>query len=70
LRTLADNPRARQQMGNVWDAMLEALIGVASAKAIDFIADVVPGFRDEYRSRRTDRVSQGENARPVTSSMA
>jgi hypothetical protein len=47
LKTLADNPRARRQVGDAWDHMLEALIGVASTKAIDLIANVVPGFRDE-----------------------
>ena len=54
LTTLADNPRARQQVGDAWDHMLEALIAVASTKAIDLIGNVVPGFRDEYHAR-TDR---------------
>ena len=64
LKTLADNPRARRQVGDAWDHMLEALIGVASAKAIDLIANVVPGFRDEYRAR-TVRPSHGEVPRPA-----
>lgn len=51
LKHLADNPRARRQVGDAWDHMLEALLGVASAKAIDLISNVIPGFREEYRSR-------------------
>ena len=66
LKTLADNPRARRQVGDAWDHMLEALIGVASAKAIDLIANVVPGFRDEYRARTTDRPSQADIPRPAS----
>lgn len=65
LKTLADNPRARRQVGDTWDHMLEALIGVVSAKAIDLIANVVPGFRDEYRTRTSDRPSHGEIPRPA-----
>lgn len=49
--TLAVGPRARRQMTDTWDALLEALIGVASSKAAALISDVVPGFRDEYRAR-------------------
>jgi len=38
-------------MTDTWDRLLEALIGVGSSKAADFISDLVPGFRDEYRAR-------------------
>jgi hypothetical protein len=51
LRALGDNPRARQQVGEIWDRILETLIGVASAKAVDVLGSVVPGFRNEYESR-------------------
>jgi len=59
LKTLADNPRARQQVGDTWDHMLEALIAVASAKAMDLIGNVVPGFRDEYDARTMERPGHG-----------
>jgi hypothetical protein len=55
LKNLADNPRARQQVGDAWDHMLEALIAVASTKAIELIGSFVPGFHDEYHARATER---------------
>jgi len=69
LKHLADNPRARRQMGDAWEHMLEALIGVASAKAIDFIGNVVPGFREEYHSR-TDGDARGHGDAPRRAGMA
>jgi hypothetical protein len=58
IKQLADNPRARRQVGDAWDHVLEALIGIASAKAIDLISNMVPGFREEYRSRAGSAQSQ------------
>jgi hypothetical protein len=55
LRALGDNPRARQQVGETWDRILETLIGVASAKAVALLESVVPGFRNEYDSRHLGR---------------
>ncbi|HYN07133.1 MAG TPA: hypothetical protein VES67_07060 [Vicinamibacterales bacterium] len=51
LRALGDNPRARQQVGETWGRILDTLIGVASAKAIDVLGSYVPGFRHEFESR-------------------
>ena len=62
LTTLAEHSRARRQMTDTWDRLLEAMIGVASSKAADFISDVVPGFRDEYRAR-AGRPGAGESYR-------
>jgi hypothetical protein len=39
----------------VWDEILEALITIASAKAVDLLGSVVPGFRDEYETRHARR---------------
>ena len=51
LQALGDNPRARQQVGETWEQILDTLIGVASAKAIDVLGSYVPGFRHEFESR-------------------
>jgi hypothetical protein len=61
LKALGDNPRARQQVGQTWDDILDTLIGVASAKAIDVLASYVPGFRREFDSRH-----QPGTARPAS----
>ena len=52
LRALASSPRARQQVGDTWQTILEALVGVAAVKAVDWIGGVVPGFREEYDARQ------------------
>jgi hypothetical protein len=51
LKALGDNPRAKQQAGDAWSEIVETLIGLASAKAIDMIGRAIPGFRDEYQTR-------------------
>ena len=55
LKAIGENPKVRQQVGEVWDEILEALITVASAKAVDMLGSVVPGFRDEFELRHTRR---------------
>jgi hypothetical protein len=52
LKALAANPRARQQVGDTWQTILEALVGVVAVKAVDWIARMVPGFKDEYEARQ------------------
>lgn len=52
LKVLTANPRARQQVGDTWQSILEALVGVAAVKAVDWIGNVVPGFRDEWDARQ------------------
>lgn len=46
--------RARRQFGDTWDHIAEALLAVASAKAIQFVAEKVPGFRDEFAARHPE----------------
>ena len=58
LKVIGDNPKVRQQVGQVWDEILEALITVASAKAVDLLGSVVPGFRDEFEVRHARRVDR------------
>lgn len=45
---------ARRQFGDTWDHIAETLLAVASAKAIDFVASKVPGFREEFSARHSD----------------
>lgn len=58
LKAIGDNPKVRQQVGEVWDEILEALITVASVKAVDLLGSVVPGFRDEFDTRHARRVER------------
>lgn len=58
LKAIGENPKVRQQVGEVWDEILEALITVASAKAVDLLGSVVPGFRDEFDTRHARRVKR------------
>jgi hypothetical protein len=58
LKAIGENPKVKQQVGQVWDEILEALITIASAKAVDLLGSVVPGFRDEFDSRHARRVER------------
>ena len=48
---------AKRQIGETWEQIAEALLGVASAKVVGFVSELVPGFRDQF-----DRPTSG--ARP------
>jgi len=51
------NMYGRQKMGQTWNNIKGALMGVASTKLKDFLGDAVPGFHEHYRnaeSRSTD----------------
>jgi hypothetical protein len=53
-RALAHSPKV-EQLRTTWGHISDALLGVATAKAVDAIADYLPGFRDQYerQSART-----------------
>ena len=55
LKAIGENPKVQQQVGQVWDDILEVLISVASAKAIEVLGSFVPGFQDEYDARHSRR---------------
>jgi hypothetical protein len=44
---LQGSPRAAQLM-TAWEHVSSALLGLATAKAVDMIAEYLPGFRDQY----------------------
>jgi hypothetical protein len=58
LRAIGDNPRARRQVGDTWQQILDTLIGLASAKAINVLGSYVPGFRHEYASRHSPEAAR------------
>ena len=41
-------PKGRRLV-ETWEQVTEALLAVATAKAVDFVSDFLPGFGDEYR---------------------
>jgi hypothetical protein len=46
--------RARRQFGDTWDHIADALLAVASTKAIEFVGQKVPGFREQFASRHPE----------------
>ena len=49
-----DIGRARRQLGDTWDHIADALLGVAAAKTIEFVSELVPGFREQYAARHPE----------------
>ena len=50
IRRLVDDPNSAQaQVLDVWNTLKSALIGVASARVINYLGELVPGFDDHYR---------------------
>jgi hypothetical protein len=43
--------RALRQVGDTWEQIADALVRTASVKAIEFVGEFVPGFRDNVRKR-------------------
>ncbi len=52
------------RMADTLDDTVAALLGVASRKIRDFVADAVPNFREEYREVETSRASSRNNSGP------
>ncbi len=46
--------RVRRQFGDTWDHIADALLAVASAKAIEFVGEKVPGFREQFSEKHPD----------------
>lgn len=50
-------PRSRSRTGaqieDTWQNISDALLGVASAKVMEFVSNVIPGFRDQLDRRST-----------------
>ena len=43
--------RALRQVGETWEQIADALVRTASLKAIEFVGEFVPGFKDNVRRR-------------------
>lgn len=43
--------KALRQVGETWEQIADALVRTAALKAIDFVGEFVPGFRDNVRRR-------------------
>ena len=43
--------KALRQVGETWEQIADALVRTAAVKAIDLVAEFVPGFRDNVRRR-------------------
>jgi hypothetical protein len=48
LSAVDQDGRLMRQVGETWNHILDALVAVAAAKAVDMVGSVVPGFRDYY----------------------
>jgi hypothetical protein len=46
--------RVRRQLGDTWDHIADALLGVASAKAIEWVSEKVPGFKEQFATHHPD----------------
>jgi len=56
-RISSSTAQIRRQFGDTWDHIADALIGVASAKAIEFVSEKVPGFREQFATRHPEHRS-------------
>jgi hypothetical protein len=45
------------QLVSTWEQISDALLGVATARAIDAIAEYVPGFKDQYERQSGARAN-------------
>jgi hypothetical protein len=53
--------RASRQFEEMWQSISDALLGVASARVIEFISTAVPGFREQL-SRRQSSTADGRSS--------
>jgi hypothetical protein len=47
----ASASKLKHQFGDTWDRIADALLAVASAKAIEFVGEKVPGFREQFSAK-------------------
>lgn len=50
--------RVRQRLDETWPSIVDALVGVGAAKAVDLIARYVPGFREQLNRLTAKRSSE------------
>jgi hypothetical protein len=57
-----DGTAAIRQINEVWETLSTALMGVAAAKVMNFVGNIVPGFEEQVhrvQARKRDPVSPG-----------
>ena len=57
-RPLLERSRKAAHLVETWGHISDALLGLATAKIVDSIADALPGFRDQYDNRVGSPVSR------------
>jgi hypothetical protein len=50
------------QMLHAWDDIRNALVGVVTAKVSNALAEVVPGFKEQFAAKETDDVGNGDRS--------
>ena len=50
--------RARQEFGETWTAIADGLVRTASARAVQYLSDLVPGFSEHVEGRYARQQSQ------------
>jgi len=55
LKSLSQNTRAGRQVSDTAVGIFDTLVGLAATKAVELVANFIPGFRDEYHSRHGSR---------------
>lgn len=63
-RPLTERSPKAAHVASTWGHISDALLGLATAKAIDVIADYLPGFRDQYE-RQSAPASHRETSTPA-----
>jgi len=63
LKDISQNTRAGRQLSDTLSGIFDALIGVASTKAVQLVSQNIPGFRDEFESRQGHRRRTGSDQR-------
>ena len=60
---------ARRQINETWQHIAEALLGVASARAVQFVSELVPGFRDQFDRSGHDQRAYDREPRAARASV-
>jgi hypothetical protein len=53
------------QIGETWEVLKDALVGVAASKLSGFVEDLLPGFKQEFSNAKTGKSSVG-SASPIS----
>ena len=57
--------RVRRQFGDTWDHIADTLLSVASIKAIEYVSELVPGFREQFAAKHPEHRGSYPSGRSV-----